>query len=275
MNASIHLSLNPPSSSTFSSSNRNSVVTLKLEDNQNSSTSHLLFVSQHFPTMYQRKTVRFADAEDENCSTSTPSPTYSTSTLSSCGPPTPPPTTFVPLSPSGSSTSSSSRRQHKGPVAIHTVLGYNLTPAFKFDVSCDPGQSLASVPELTPHVLGQPATSPPLSELVILNRHLPWRLSIQASSTKLDAFVTVADVLGGIYRALRLPVTSIEHSRESSSRQADITQTFHQRCDRSAGGIQEKTKGLKRVDFLTGNNRFLGLSKTDEGPNVWKLSLAP
>ncbi|KAJ6582461.1 hypothetical protein DFH09DRAFT_860451, partial [Mycena vulgaris] len=50
----------------------------------------------------------------------------------------------------------------------------------------------------------QPATYPELPSLTIISSRLPWAITAHAGETR--RCVTVADVLGAISEALRLPV---------------------------------------------------------------------
>jgi hypothetical protein len=74
----------------------------------------------------------------------------------------------------------------------------------------------------------------------------------------------VADVLKTLYTALRLTVTPAEYdalpSREVKFR---VVAAYENRCRRSGSGSayeKEKRKGVKRIDFLMGKNRFARLA---------------
>ncbi|KXN84614.1 hypothetical protein AN958_12295 [Leucoagaricus sp. SymC.cos] len=210
-----------------------------------------------------------------------PSPVSTSSTLSSPGPRTPQQLT-QPLvhvyQPSLTSTSSpfiSSISPNQSALAIpcdiHDVLG-NAT--FDFDVSLDPASNPALRDNLfLQRVRNEPATVPPVPSLTLVSRDLPWEVIITSSSVP---FVTISDVLGGLYRALRIPVREEEFSRESAEKQNAISTAYYQRFERHVSDRQlreqEKQKGVKRIDFLAGSHRFKGLSKT-ERPNVWIIKL--
>lgn len=61
---------------------------------------------------------------------------------------------------------------------------------------------------------------------------------------------------------------------ESHESQREISTAFHQRVNRDPwrAAVEEK-KGLKRIDFLKGHNRFMGLSSTKLGPDMWTLNV--
>lgn len=129
---------------------------------------------------------------------------------------------------------------------------------------------------MTPEVLSEPATNPPLANIVLVSRYLPWEIPIQAS----DQYVTVSDALGGLYRALRQDVTETEILLEKDDVRKQILKAFEQRCRRleridASRANTERKFGLRRVDFLAGNNRFRGFSRVElrERPNVFKFSV--
>ncbi|KAF8645130.1 hypothetical protein AX16_007958 [Volvariella volvacea WC 439] len=208
-----------------------------------------------------KKVVRFVNEDEYEYYSpvpSPPSPASSTSTLSSVDIITPP-THSLPLPPDP--------RLLQMPVSIHLLLGLSSSPPLQLNVSIDPA---LSSPAISPTVLNQPATEPPLPSLFLRCRHLPWIITIQASP-KRAPFVTILDVITGIYQALQQPASKEEYLREDQNRQLAIARAFEAR---TAHNPQEYRRGLKRIDFLDGRHRFIGISKTDEGPQVWKLSVA-
>lgn len=149
--------------------------------------------------------------------------------------------------------------------SIHAALRL---PRFNFDLSLDPASTLASFSALTPNVRAEPATSPPLSSVVILSEFLPWKLTINASSPGPNSFVTVWDVIEGLYRALRLRVRTAELSKAPAKHQPFISRAFERRWSRQRDPVlarEEQMKGIKRIDFLMENHRFIGLTAVSEG----------
>ena len=193
----------------------------------------------------------------------TPSPTFSSTSLSSSGGPR------TPVSAAGSIG---------GPVLarIHPLLGITQpSPMLKYDVSQPPITIKPNVLSIPPHALNELATTPPIPSMVIRCPHLPWTITVLPTNTK---YVTVRDVFDGIYRSLRLAVLEPEFQcLPSAEARYSVNNAYINRCNR-IGDPQvreiEKRKGLKRVDFLGERTLFTGLSSTMEGPHVWFMSMS-
>ncbi len=157
---------------------------------------------------------------------------------------------------------------------IHRVLE-NLPFDFDFDVSLDPVTNPAiRNNQYLQGMLNDPAVYPPLPSLTLVSSHLPWDLKITNSS---QPFVTISDVLCGLYRALRICVTQGELSREAEVKRVAILRAHIRRCERHLPSDlstmeRERSKGPRRIDFLTGTHLLRGLVKT-ERPNVWYVQL--
>ncbi|KAJ3574473.1 hypothetical protein NP233_g1743 [Leucocoprinus birnbaumii] len=203
------------------------------------------------------------------------SPLSTSSTLSSPGPVTPP-QLYQPLvdvrqpSPPYPHSPAYSPNTHAFAIApeLHRALA---APSFDFDVSIDPANNpIMRNNHQLERILNEPAVGTRITSLTIISRHLPWEIVISSSTYP---FVTISDVLGGLHRALRLPVRQEEFQRESTEEQGAISAAYYRRCERLPEGRArelESFKGVKRVDFLAGATRFMGLSKTDR-PNVWSI----
>ncbi|KAL0066312.1 hypothetical protein AAF712_006743 [Marasmius tenuissimus] len=214
--------------------------------------------------------VRFSD--EQTILTLTPSPTHSNSTLPGSPGPTSPPNPFSPLAGSPLQTDLSLLPMDE----IHSVLRLRSRPRFSFDVSKDPAKTPSLSEELTQELRAEPATVPPLPYVTLVSRCLPWAIEVQSSSNAQDAFVSVADVIGGLHCALRIRVTKAEFDLQQH--QDEITAAFEERCHRvakeegEAAAELERTKGLMRIDFLRGRSKFMGLSVARQGYNMLKFS---
>jgi hypothetical protein len=124
---------------------------------------------------------------------------------------------------------------------------------------------------LSKAALLEPATNPPTPYLQIKCANLPWTLEIVC---KTSHYVTIFDVLAQLYNFLRLTVSAKEFKCETFESQRDISAAFRQRVSRDPWtAAVEEQKGLKRIDFLKGRNRFMGLSSTKLGPDMWALNV--
>lgn len=204
-----------------------------------------------------------------------PSPTHSNSTLPGSPGPSSPPNPFSPLAGSPLQTNNVTLQMED----IHSVLRLRPRPKFAFDVSKDPAKAPILADGLSEEIRAEPASIPPLPIITLVSRYLPWAIDVQSSSPgKPGAFVSVADLLGGLYCALRIRVTETE--LEMQSNKDEITEAFEERCRRIAtergaeAGKIERSKGVMRVDFLRGKLNFMGLSSARPGYNVLKFSVS-
>jgi hypothetical protein len=160
-------------------------------------------------------------------------------------------------------------------VEINPLLGYHPhSPKLIFDLSI-PWEAITtntSPPvRLSKPAFYEPATNPPTPYLQLKCSNLPWTLDIVAKSTY---FVTIFDVLAQLYTLLRCTVSEKEFNIESLESQREITAAFFKRVNRDPWtSVVEEKKGLKRIDFLKGHNRFMGLSSTKLGPDMWALNV--
>ncbi|KAJ7139522.1 hypothetical protein C8R44DRAFT_764689 [Mycena epipterygia] len=191
----------------------------------------------------------------------TPSPTYSSSSLPSSSGPFTPPQVGAYL-PNG--------------VAVHPVLQFTgPQPHLFFDVTL-PIQNLRLSTNIPAEVVNEHATAPPLPSIVLSHPRLrAWEITIKPKAGK---YVRVGDVLEGIYTSLRKPATGQDYdSLPSRAAQSEVTAAFTRRWtripDMTAKSV-EKSKGLKRVDFLGSTVTFAGLFPSKQGPNYWVLNLA-
>ncbi|KAF5378735.1 hypothetical protein D9615_006872 [Tricholomella constricta] len=238
--------------------------------NSPSSASYIL------PTM-PGKHVRFSRVATVH-SPPTPSLSFSNvSSASSAAPLTPPsyigslpgPSPYVVSFPTGSQTTSMK------PVRIHALLQSSSSPALDFDLTLPPSTITSRHQGISLRALSEPATNPPVSVITIIVPHLPWSITVRPSH---GTHVTVSDVLEEIYRKLRTNISSQEfHALPSEKDRQRVTAAYEQRYRRIRSSREyedEKRRGVRRVDFLMRHTRFMGLSSTSRGPDVWVLNTA-
>ncbi|KAF9461571.1 hypothetical protein BDZ94DRAFT_805527 [Collybia nuda] len=154
---------------------------------------------------------------------------------------------------------------------MHPELVFTTNPKFQIDLS-----DARTIAQQTSRVLSEGATMPLTASLEIVCPTLPWKITI--TPRERNAFVTVSDVLNGMYSALQRQITDIEFSLESPKDQRRITEAYRLRCKRFGSdgkASEELSKGVKRIDFLHGKNRFLGFSlveQPDLSQPIWLLS---
>ncbi|KAJ6534214.1 hypothetical protein B0H19DRAFT_964625 [Mycena capillaripes] len=157
---------------------------------------------------------------------------------------------------------------------IHILLAFapSMPPHVHYDLS-HPLHTINS--QLTPSFL-DPATYPPLPTLTILCRHIPWPIAVAPSQP--TGFVSVFDVFMSVYTSLWLAVRRAEYDALlSSEARHRVDEAYFTRCRLWSDDEErriEALKGVKRVDFLVGKTRFLGLSGPVEGAHVWELNVS-
>ncbi|KAF9254929.1 hypothetical protein L218DRAFT_967750 [Marasmius fiardii PR-910] len=159
------------------------------------------------------------------------------------------------------------------PVRAHSLLSYSSShqPALNFDVTLPITAMTAKYRSLPSQHLSEPATSPTLPSLILTCRLLPrWTITIYSSNGR---YVTVRDVLDGIYKTLRKNVTHKEyHSIPTQRDQHRINKAYERRYSRVLHYHAEKQSGVKRVDFLCERVWFTGIAPTNRA-DVWELRL--
>jgi hypothetical protein len=157
-------------------------------------------------------------------------------------------------------------------VQPHPLLAFHHHPMVIYDVSLHPSSAIATRGH-THAVLAESAMIPPVPFLTIISPYLRWSISVVPSPHQ-RAFVSVSDVLEAIYHGLRHLFTEHEYLHLSRGEQKAIRASYKRRYGRipeRRHAEKERLGGLKRVDFLMGRTRFLGLSPSTDGPDVWVL----
>lgn len=161
------------------------------------------------------------------------------------------------------------------PMQIHFLLAYApyTEPALHWDMTLPP----ASIEyQFSSHAFSEPATSPPMSSLIIYHSSLKYEIEVVPPQASSGAVVTVSDVLTKLYRELRLSIHPIEYADlKDEEIRKQVDNAYYARCSRihdRGERLQEQQKGIKKIDFLMGSTRFLGLSGTMTGPDIWELN---
>jgi hypothetical protein len=144
----------------------------------------------------------------------------------------------------------------------------------------------------------QPATHPPITRLRIVSDLIPqWPIDLEFRpnittttisptpyspySPNQSAFqqqppatppITLADVLIAVYQSMHLRIGHTDWARLNRRDEKAITKSYLRRCGASE---LEKSHGVKRVDFLKGRTRMLGLVRegTEDGWELFTLVL--
>ncbi|KAG7090739.1 hypothetical protein E1B28_009829 [Marasmius oreades] len=195
---------------------------------------------------------------------STPSPPSSISSLpSSPGPLTPPQHS------SGPYTYQALPLPGLTPTEVHPALGSHALTTLRWDLTLQPNVETMHV---DPRIFTAAVTKPPLPFIIIIVPELGWEIPIQPQGG--NPFITVWDVVQGIYRFLREPITQEQYARCNEQQRLQIDASFRRRYtryDQPQGQKLEKSKGIKKVDLLFGQTRFMGLSSTKRGPDFWRM----
>ena len=227
----------------------------------------------------------------------TPSPTFSLSSLPSPPPPSTPGSSrsyHVPL-PSLATYGMVQR--------VHPAVSYSgQAPPLYFDVTVSPSQladpvaqrpsvgvwssrhSRSSVQQspLTGRsaspvrfelsLLDEPVTYPHMNSIVLFSDLLPWSTRVEVATP--DDVVTIFDVLQTLHTALRIPVSKSEWNSLAPYTQDSVSAAFYRRL----GGIRDHAlrekqlkKGVRRLDFLLGDTKLLGISVVPDKPGVFTL----
>jgi hypothetical protein len=208
----------------------------------------------------------------------TPSPTYSDYSLPSPGPITPPSLPHRPLS-----------QPWPQP---NTIQSHPAIAAMCFDIAHAPSRippplsprrglspgPLSPLPGFEPAVLDEPATYPPLPHITLISEFLPWCIHVEASDVLSVPVVTVFDVLHTLHLNLRVPIVQCEWANLPPHMQSAVTSQFYQRLD----GIRDinsrddqMRKGVRRIDYLCGRTRLVGLSPIPDKLGGFIVSWGP
>ncbi|KAF7336939.1 WD40 containing domain protein [Mycena venus] len=194
-----------------------------------------------------------------------PTPSLTSSSMSpasSYGPFTPPNTfnAYMPLNAGGQ------------PISVHEALEYTgPTPFLCFDVTLHP-KNVEPSRKIRTSTLLEPATKPGLPSLVLTHPRLGrWQITARPEQGKV---LLVRDVLSAIYTSLRQQATAADFEALPPVIQSEVAAAFSRRWMRMPTHETkkvEKSKGLKRVDFLGSTVTFVGISQSQSEPNCFNL----
>ncbi|KAF5317662.1 hypothetical protein D9619_012579 [Psilocybe cf. subviscida] len=217
------------------------------------------------------KTVRFA--HENTIYYPSPAPLAFASSISTATPPT---RTYSLPVPRASQKHHVAHIHHQSHATISVPHRYFAPSSISWDLRDRPSTITRYQHHLSSHALNEPATSPPTDFLRIIIPSAPW--SIKVYPTTHGAYVRVSDVLDAIYTAFRTNVRSSEFAQLSSRDQSSTSAAYQERYRRLRASPQhydeEKRAGMKRVDFLMGQTRFVQLVASTRHPDQWTLVIS-
>jgi hypothetical protein len=146
---------------------------------------------------------------------------------------------------------------------------------------------------LSANEMHEPAMYPPLTRLRIICDLIPnWPIDLEfrqpSSTTPYSPYspnqleftyqqpspspITLADVLVAIHQAMHRRITHVDWAKLNRLGQRGVTKAYLRRCVSE----YERAQGVKRVDFLLGRTRMVGLVRSgmEDGWEVMRLVLA-
>ena len=155
---------------------------------------------------------------------------------------------------------------------LHPFLQVSSSPPIIYDLT-QPTSMLYSLHYGIPRsALRERATSPPVQTLRIISPRFPWIITVFPSTYH---YLTINDVLDGIYRALRAGITHHEFNALPTDRDIRrVSRAYEERYRRIRSQREyqeEKSRGVRRVDFLMEHTKFRGLSPAP-GRDTWVLN---
>jgi hypothetical protein len=145
---------------------------------------------------------------------------------------------------------------------------------------------------LSAEEMREPATHPSLTRLRIICDLIPnWPIDLefrQPSPAPYSPYspnqfayqqppppppISLGDILVAIHQAMHRRITQVDFDKLRRQDSRAITQAYYMRCGMSE---YEKAQGVKRIDFLLGRTKMVGLvrSAVENGREVMRLVLA-
>ncbi|KAF8870806.1 hypothetical protein CPB85DRAFT_1261461 [Mucidula mucida] len=121
-----------------------------------------------------------------------------------------------------------------------------------------------------PSWLYELATSPPLPSLAVVIHRLPWAVLIQPDADQ--CYVTVGDVIFRISECLHFPLEMISAGTREMDEEAS---EMNKRLRVGTDNTEQRTQGrAKRLVYLRGRSRFMGLKKETNDGDTWIMVMA-
>ncbi|KDQ58466.1 hypothetical protein JAAARDRAFT_57398 [Jaapia argillacea MUCL 33604] len=167
-------------------------------------------------------------------------------------------------------------------LSIHPLLQYSQLTGqpslIQWDVRQPPATSVHDSPSgrhrgrLPTETLAAFATKPPTAQIIITCGILPY--SHWTATAHNPRGVTVLDVLQSIYNSLRHPIRWEEWNGIGKSEQDRASAAFDVRWRNARDPGYERSRGVRRIDFLTHSFKFSGLSPSPHRPETLILTLS-
>jgi hypothetical protein len=160
---------------------------------------------------------------------------------------------------------------HQRPTLLHGVLRASSSAGLQWNATLPPKTAVLR----STAMLQQAATDPPTPSMQIIFRLSPHTFTVRASN---GHYITVYDVLHGVFLALQQPLSGSEFQRiVRHGGEGELRASFHSRCNRFSDFRQaefEKKQGYKRVDAYLGRSRFAGMVLSSANPGTWIVELS-
>jgi len=148
------------------------------------------------------------------------------------------------------------------------------------------GSSMHHTTTLSGYDLEQPATNPQLTRVRIVCDAIPqWPVDLQVVGTSLSPhrrhraalpYLTLEDIIHAVHASLHRKISHGEWGRLSSSQETEVARTYTYRYKASGSEWderQQRSEGVKRVDFLLKNSWFRGFTWLEAESGVERLKL--
>ena len=119
-------------------------------------------------------------------------------------------------------------------------------------------------------LLSELAVFPPMDSIKLISNQFPWFTEVRSSVNG----VTLFDIWQTLHDKLRTPISKGEWSMISQAQQAFVSKAFYLRVEQIPDStLKEKQhrKGVRRLDFLFGHTKLLGITAVPDKPGNFNL----